>query len=357
MILQQKQYRVSRPIRSLLYLAATVAFFAWFSWLMRNQAQRDAALRAQQDAALAVLARANAEQGLALKQESQEQAHKALFAAVQQGDAKAAAAALDAGANVNATDTNTVLTALQLCFEDGTDSRKTPSENVELLRVLLDHGADPNVVNQYEQTPLMRAVEAGYIESVKLLLQRGADVNRQDKERQTALMCAANGSNLRAMSLLLTYHANVNLTDDNNMTVLDLVQQGPQTDTRRAMERLLRQAAPAHRSDSVFWVFHYKEGKEGEDRPQGNVYLKVNGHLILIERETREVYRVTSRNDYELHEVPASALTACWSWYAGGGWQMYVIRRGNNLKVYRRGEDCGEEETDKYHLYRTVSIP
>lgn len=49
------------------------------------------------------------------------------------------------------------------------------SGNIEVVRLLLDHGGDPN--GNEELTPLFMAIEDGWVEGVRLLLDRGADPN------------------------------------------------------------------------------------------------------------------------------------------------------------------------------------
>ena len=53
--------------------------------------------------------------------------------------------------------------------------------HVDLLSLLLDAGANPNVPGGDDKyTPLHDAVEAGHVEIVKLLIERGADKNARD---------------------------------------------------------------------------------------------------------------------------------------------------------------------------------
>ncbi len=54
----------------------------------------------------------------------------------------------------------------------------------EVVKILLDNGADPNIRDNYKHYPLMEAARFGHLESVKLLLTAGARVdarNRYDK--------------------------------------------------------------------------------------------------------------------------------------------------------------------------------
>jgi ankyrin repeat protein len=58
---------------------------------------------------------------------------------------------------------------------------------VEIVRTLLESGADPNCAGEEHFTPLMGAVRSGAIEIVKMLLSAGADVNALNEQRETAL--------------------------------------------------------------------------------------------------------------------------------------------------------------------------
>ncbi|XP_076470566.1 transient receptor potential cation channel subfamily A member 1-like isoform X2 [Babylonia areolata] len=50
-------------------------------------------------------------------------------------------------------------------------------ENLDVVRVLLEHGADPNVPGELNALPLAIAARTGHIQMAKLLLAAGADIN------------------------------------------------------------------------------------------------------------------------------------------------------------------------------------
>jgi len=66
-------------------------------------------------------------------------------------------------------------------------------DNYEFVEFLLFHGADINVRNNYDMTPLIKAAGNGSVNSVKILVAKGADVNLLDDEGMNALMWAVRG--------------------------------------------------------------------------------------------------------------------------------------------------------------------
>src|SRR5690606_16834660 len=71
-------------------------------------------------------------------------------------------------------------------------------QDAELVRALLDAGAEPSVRNLFGATPLMEAAAVGHTEIIRLLLEAGADVEASNYEEQTALMAVARTGNVDA---------------------------------------------------------------------------------------------------------------------------------------------------------------
>ncbi len=55
------------------------------------------------------------------------------------------------------------------------------------MRLLLDHGADPNARNGHNEVPLGYACSYGQWDAAKLLVERGADVNGVERQGMTHL--------------------------------------------------------------------------------------------------------------------------------------------------------------------------
>jgi uncharacterized protein len=142
---------------------------------------------------------------------------------------------LDSGANPNAqlsesTETRTVFTN-QWLDEDGATAflRASQSGDVELMRLLLERGADPKINTKLGVTPLAVAAGIGWVEgvtserspeqtveAVKLLLELGIDPNYQAETGRTALHGAAHKGATEVVRLLVAAGARMDIRDFGN---------------------------------------------------------------------------------------------------------------------------------------------
>jgi ankyrin repeat protein len=136
------------------------------------------------------------------------------------------------GANPNArmkdsTETRTIFTH-QWLYEDGATAflRASQSSDIRLMRLLLEHGADPTIATTNGTTPLMVASGIGWVEgvtnergakenleAVKLLLELGANVNAIDGDGRTALHGAAHKGRNEIVQLLVDNGARLDARD------------------------------------------------------------------------------------------------------------------------------------------------
>jgi ankyrin repeat protein len=147
------------------------------------------------------------------------------------------------GANVNAricgvestpeeckgdsTETRTNFT-MQWLFEDGATPflRAAQSGDVELMKLLLEHGANPKIYTAHNVTPLAVAAGIGWVEgvtfewspeqsaeAVKMCLDLGVDPNVADDEGRTALHGAAHKGRVEVIQLLVDHGANLDAHD------------------------------------------------------------------------------------------------------------------------------------------------
>jgi len=145
---------------------------------------------------------------------------------------------LENGADVNArvtdgepkshsTLTRTIFT-MQWFFEEGATPlvRAAQSGDLALIRLLLDHGADPLIPTSYGDTALSAAAGIGWVDGVThewsaeesvevvgLLLELGLDPNSANADYRTPLMAAANKGRVEVVQLLVDAGARLDTRD------------------------------------------------------------------------------------------------------------------------------------------------
>ena len=78
---------------------------------------------------------------------------------------------------------------------------------VDMVRQLLELGADPNICNNDHTTPLHEASSLGLLEAARLLLSHGAKVDEKDGEGKTPFQVAASKGHDDLMKLLVVHGA------------------------------------------------------------------------------------------------------------------------------------------------------
>jgi ankyrin repeat protein len=114
--------------------------------------------------------------------------------------------------------------------------RAAKAADVAAIRLLLAHGADPDLPNIQGVTPVMAAAGLGsneidtrgrfktqpdQVASIDLLVKAGADINARDNRGQTALHGAALFGYDDVIKDLVAHNADVNAKDQKGMTPLD----------------------------------------------------------------------------------------------------------------------------------------
>lgn len=142
---------------------------------------------------------------------------------------------LDHGADVNArikdsTETRTVFTN-QWLDENGATAflRASQSGDLVLMKLLLEHGADPKIDTVLHVTPLQVAAGIGWVEgityewspqatfeAVKMLLDLGLDPNAQADTGRTALHGAAHKGRTDVIQILVDHGAKLDVRDYGN---------------------------------------------------------------------------------------------------------------------------------------------
>ncbi len=109
-----------------------------------------------------------------------------------------------------------------------------------LLKLLLENGVSPSAVHPGSDgnlcQPIHYAAKLGSVEMVQLLLKHGADINARDYRRRTPLHYAVYGYSPEMVKLLLDKGAEVNAVDSNNQTPFTAADSGGGTIARLLKE-------------------------------------------------------------------------------------------------------------------------
>jgi ankyrin repeat protein len=204
----------------------------------------------------------------------------ALHWAARRGDVAAAAAAIKAGATLDAATRVGSYTALHIASKEGHSA---------VVKALLDAGSNANAVTANKTTALHLAAAAGSTDAIAALLDRGADLNaREGVWGQTPLIFAAANNRVEAIRTLLRRGATVDLsTQTVDMPTRDAVDRAAE---RRRDEMLAQFRATAPESERAAW------------RP-------TPGQVQAAMRAAREVQQSGPRTDLkavEPEELPAA---------------------------------------------------
>ncbi len=90
----------------------------------------------------------------------------------------------------------------------------------DMVKSLVNYGADPNVATKAGLTPLHQAAARGNLDMVKDLVQAGAEVNAVAENGRTPIFYAAERGKASTVNFLLEKKAEVNLADKNGITPL-----------------------------------------------------------------------------------------------------------------------------------------
>lgn len=135
-----------------------------------------------------------------------------LFAAAGAGDLSRVEQAIEAGANVNATDAlkRTPLFAAAFC------------NHPQVADLLIDKGSDIGAKDFNDMSPLHAAVVVGGAETVKALLAKGANIDIPNAASRTPLHLAAATNQTALVGLLLERGSNPQLRDKHGLTAASL---------------------------------------------------------------------------------------------------------------------------------------
>jgi len=109
---------------------------------------------------------------------------------------------------------NTPLTYILEKYPYGMDN-----DIFQIIKLLVDHGADIHLSNNKNQTPLILASMTGGVDLIKFFIDNGSNVNRCDQEGISPLIYAIWASHHNRVKFLIDAGANINhIANDTNIT-------------------------------------------------------------------------------------------------------------------------------------------
>ena len=91
----------------------------------------------------------------------------------------------------------------------------TQSHRADMVKTLLQRGANYDEKTKMNQTPLLLATENGFLEAAKILIEKGAKVNVQDNRKFTPLHNALFFDNEEFIKFLIDQNASINVSSVN----------------------------------------------------------------------------------------------------------------------------------------------
>lgn len=185
--------------------------------------------------------------------------------------------------------------------------------NVEVLLLLLDYGADPNLMDDVGYTPLHLCAEKGYSDFIRILLSYGArlrftEINPGDKsfgdppracaadeplrlairnsEHETALLLLKHGANPSATYYLGQEINMVDPTDTKSLELLLRFGADPNARDRQSMTPLMKACRNPEAIDATYLLISYGadvNAMTNEDQKTPLHYAVLSGNLSLVE--------------------------------------------------------------------------
>ena len=186
---------------------------------------------------------------------------------------------------------------------------------------LLERGADVNLRNGIQETPLICAAFAGDIEVARVLVESGADVNAQSlPTRSTALLWAAQKGSADMVRLLLEAGADVNARDWNENT--SLMQAAAHSSSPEVVEFLLAAGADVN-----------ARNKEGKTALASAILLKQADAARALIKAGAEVNGIDDRGQsalqWLLHTQQYATADALFDDLMSAGLDIHAKDRGD----------------------------
>jgi ankyrin repeat protein len=156
------------------------------------------------------------------------------------------------------------------------NGRRTPlhwavrGNHLDVVQVLIDGGANPDIGDQAGKTPLEHAAENEMVDMTMMLIDAGADVNKRDLVGGNAVLWAAGLGSPETLKLVVDAGGEIEVRDINGLTPLTWAAQTGKTESMRILieagadvnsvdalngESVLMRAARSGKMESVELLF------------------------------------------------------------------------------------------------------
>ena len=109
----------------------------------------------------------------------------------------------------------------------GFDRKETPLHvalrqgHVEVIRVLLEHGANAEARDKHNRTPLLWASRFRHVDLAQVLLEHGADTEARDGDNRTSLLWASQDGQVELARVLFKHGADTEARDEDDYSPLE----------------------------------------------------------------------------------------------------------------------------------------
>jgi ankyrin repeat protein len=185
--------------------------------------------------------------------------------------------------------------------------RGAESGNMELIRLLLDRGAEINAENVGGHTPLHFGAFAGHVEVLRVLLDNGARIDHQGKDGSVPLHFACGQGKMEAIEYLIQRGANLKIENNAGKLPLDWAVQNMHHDVAKRVNAMYHKR-PCSNTLGNWTRYHGGSVAEIKAEKVDNETQRRNAHnksMGLFFHEDNDIKRSHTSLEVENEEVDA----------------------------------------------------